>query len=104
MSGFEIDRRSYSSIESLFPSGHANAPAVARFKPGKAPGRMWCDQIVAHQHRVIEKLTGYLGADCMQSGIFRSSPAITIAIKPGQRISATTLQIRPEHVCWHGEF
>jgi hypothetical protein len=99
--GFEIDWCCDIVVERVFPARDANAPFVAGFEPGKAPFRMWGDQIVPVEHGKIEKFARHLYADRMQAEVFRAGAAKPIAKKSGHRIAATTFQFRSEDIRGH---
>ena len=46
----QINRAGDAVVERFFPTGHADAPFVARLEPGKFPFRMRRDQVVSLQH------------------------------------------------------
>ena len=88
MCGFKIDRGRTIVIKCAFPARDANAPLVAGLKSGKAPFRMWRDEIVAVEHREIQEFARDLNAYGVQPEIFRASAAEAVAIKSGHRIAA----------------
>jgi hypothetical protein len=101
MSSFKIDGRGAAVVERRFPTRDANAPFVPGFKARKSPLRMWRDQIVSIQHREIQKLPSDLHAHSMQADIFRASATESIAIKSGDRITATTFEFCAQYVRRH---
>lgn len=103
MRRLEIDRRGAAVIERGFPPGNADTPAVARFQTRKTPLRHRCDEIVSIEHREIEKFLGDFHANGVKPDIFRTGAAISIAIKPSERIATTTTQFGAENVGRHGD-
>ena len=103
MGCFQINRAGDAVVERFFPTGHADAPFVARLKPGKFPFRMRCDQVVSLQHRKIEEVASDLHTNRVQSNVAWASFAKAIAIEPGEWIAAATLQLGAEDVCGHGK-
>jgi 2'-5' RNA ligase len=103
MRRFEIDRCRPATIERCFPTRHADAPAVARFQSWETPLGHRSDEIVAVEHREIEKFLGDFDADGMQTDVFRSGAAIPIAIKSSHRIATTAAQFGTKNVGWHGD-
>lgn len=91
MRRFEIDRRGPATAQRFDPACHANAPAIARFQPWEIPLGMRSDQVVSIEHREIEKLLRKFYTHGVQTDVARSCSAISVAIKPGHRIGATTL-------------
>jgi len=89
MRGLEINRRRESALERVAPSRHANAPAVAWLQSRKTPFRMGRDEIVAVEHREIEKIACDQDTNGVESNVLRAATAITVAIEAGQRITAT---------------
>ena len=101
MSCVQINRRGAVRFQGRFPTGHANAPFIARFKSGKSPLRHRRDEIVAIQHGKIEKLARDLNANSVQTDVLGSGSAKTVAKKSGHRIATTTFQLRSEDVSRH---
>jgi hypothetical protein len=101
VSRLEINRAGNAVVEGFFPTGHANAPSVARLKPGKFPFRMRCDQVVSLQHGKIEERASYLRTHRVESNVAGASFAKAIAIESGERITAATLQLGAEDICGH---
>ena len=101
MRRLEIDRRGAMGFEGRFPTGHTNTPFVSRFESWKAPLRDGRDQVVSIEDRKIEKLTGDLHANSVQTHVFGSGSAITVAKKSGYGITAATLQLGAQNVGWH---
>jgi hypothetical protein len=98
---FKIDRCGAIMVERRLPACDANAPAIARFKSGKSPFRMWRNQIVAIEHREIEEIARGLNANGVQPDVFGTGTAITVTIKSGHRIAATTFQFCSENIREH---
>jgi hypothetical protein len=103
MACFEINRAGDAVVERFFPTGYADAPFVARLKPGKFPLRVWCDQVVSLQHRKIEKVTTHLRANRMQPDVAGARTTVTVTVEAGEWIAAATLQLGAEDICGHGE-
>src|SRR3954468_32701 len=102
MGRFEIDRGGAAAIEGRFPSGHANAPAIAGFQSWKTPFGHRRDQIVSIEHRKIEKFLSHFNANRVEPDVLRPGPAISVAIKSSHWIATTALQFRAENVGRHG--
>ena len=77
----KVDRRGAAAFERFGPARDANAPAIAGLEPGETPLRMRCDQVVSIEHGEIEKFARDLDANRVQTAIFGTGAAITIAIK-----------------------
>ena len=88
MCRLEIDRWRDIVLERVFPTRHANAPAIAGLESGESPFRMRCDQVVAIEHREIQKLAGRLHADRVLPDIFSTGATVAVTIKSGHRIAA----------------
>ena len=101
MGGLEINRAGNAVVERFLPTGHADAPFVARLKPGKFPFRMRRDQVVSLQHGKIEELASHLDANSVQPDVAGTGATVAVAIKAGEWISAATLQLGAEDVCGH---
>src|SRR5688500_909191 len=101
VSGFEIDWRGATMVEGGVPTRHANTRLGARFQSGESPFRHRRHEIVAIQHREIEKLLCHFHATGVKPDVFRPGPAITVTIKPRHRIAATTAELSPKNVCRH---
>ncbi len=87
----QIDRRRDPAIERFLPALHADAPFIARLKAGKLPFGMRRDQVIALEHGVIEKVARSLDANCVQTGILRSRPAVAVTIESGHRFATAAL-------------
>src|SRR5207302_4763745 len=61
------------------------------------------DQIVAVEHREIEKLACDLHAHRVQPDVFGSGSTKTVAKKSGHRIATTAFQFRPENIRRHDQ-
>src|ERR1700730_5288760 len=101
MGGLEINRAGNAVVERFLPTGHADAPFVARLKPGKFPFRMRRDQVVSLQHGKIEELASHLDANSVQPDVAGTGATVAVAIKAGEGIAAATLQLGAEDVCGH---
>src|SRR2546428_48455 len=101
MRRLEIDRWSDIVLEGVFPARNANAPAVARFQTRKTPLRMWSDQVISIEHRKIQKFARRLHANRMQSHIFRTGTAKSVAIKSGHRVATTRAELGAKNVGRH---
>ena len=103
MGRLEINRAGNVVFERLFPTSHADAPFVARLKPGKFPFRVRCDQIVSLQYRKIEKMTSHLRANSMQPNVAWAGSTVAVAVKSGERVATAALQLGAENICGHAE-
>jgi hypothetical protein len=101
MRRFKVDRRSDVMLKSILPARDTNAPTVARVEAREAPFRMRRYQIVSIKHGKIEKLARGLNTDGVLPDIFRTGPAITVAIKAGQWIAATAAQLSAKNIGRH---
>jgi len=99
----EINGRGTIVVERGFPARDAHTPLVTRFQTGKSPFRAWRDQVVSVEDREVKKFLRHLHADGVLPDILRASSTITVAIKPGHWVAATTAQFCAEDVCGHGE-
>ncbi len=102
MRGLKVDRCRAAAAKCFHPARNANAPAIAWFQARKAPFGMRGDEVVAVEHREIEELLRHRDADGMQAPVFRSCPAVAVAVEPGEGIAAAAFQFRAEDVCDHG--
>jgi len=94
-----------SSLLHLQPASSAHAPAVARFKAGKAVLRMRCRKIVAERLGRRKKCRVYDAADRVDAEIFRTRFAASGAIEPGHRVAAAGREWLAEDVLaaiWSG--
>jgi Golgi nucleoside diphosphatase len=101
MRRFEINWWCDIVFQSIFPSRHANAPLVAGFQAGEAPFRVRCDQIVAIEHRKIEKFSRGLNTNRVQSHVLRTGAAVTVAVESGHRIAAAAFQFCSQDIRRH---
>lgn len=101
MRRFEAYRGDDAGVERHFPEVNANAPVVTRLQSGKAPVRMWRDQIVADGPLMLEKRCCHLDADGVLAGIIRPRITLAVAIKPGERVRTAGLQHSAEDVLNH---
>lgn len=92
---FEDDRGGVARFVGLLPAFDADAPAVTRLEPGKAPLRHGGRQVVARLLRVVEEVGGHFRANEVQSLIFAARVAASVPIEAGHRIGRTSLQISP---------
>ena len=99
MRGLKVDRCRAAAAKRFHPAGNANTPAIAWFQARKAPFRMRGDEVIAVEHGEIEELLRDRYADGMQAPVFRSCPAVAVAVKPGEGIAAAAFQFRAEDVC-----
>ena len=88
-------------IEGGFPAGHANAPFDTGLETRKTPFRPGRDQIVAVEHREIEKISGDSYANGMQADVFRARATESVSIKPGHWIPATAFELGAQNVRRH---
>jgi 2'-5' RNA ligase len=98
----KINRRRPAVIERALPASNANTPAVTGFQPGKTPFRHRRHEIVAIEHRKIEKLLGDFDTDRVKSEILGTGAAITVPVKSSQRITTAATEVGSENVGWHG--
>src|SRR5437870_13847848 len=101
MCRLEIDRWRDIVLERVLPARDANTPAIARFQAGETPLRMWCDQIISIEHRKIQKFARCPHADRVQTDIFRTGAAKSVAIKPSHRIATTRAELGAKNVSRH---
>src|ERR1041384_1851911 len=101
MGCFEIDWRSPAVIKGGFPARDADTPTVAGFQTWKTPFGHRSYEIVPIEHGKIEKFLSDLNTNCMEPEVFGAGAAISVAIKSGQRIAATTAQFGAKHVGRH---
>ena len=83
MGCFKVNRSGAIVVQSVFPARDAYAPFVARFESGEAEFRMRRNQIVAVEHRKIQKLLCDLNADGMLADVFRACSTKTVAVESG---------------------
>ena len=102
MGRFQIDGRGAASLKGRFPTGHANAPAVARFQAGESPFRHWRDQIVSIEHGKIEEFLSHLDTNGVKPYVVGTGAAIPVAIKSCERIATTATQFSAENIGRHG--
>ncbi len=101
MRRFDINWWCDAVFQSIFPSRHANAPLVAGFEPGETPFRVRRYQIVAIEHRKIEKFSRGLNTNSVQPHIFRTGSTIAVAVESGHRIATAAFQLGPENIGRH---
>ena len=101
MRRFKINWWCDAVFQSIFPSRHANAPLVAGFQSRKTPFWVRCYQIVAIEHRKIEKFARRLNTNGVQAHIFRTGSTIAVPVKAGDRIAAAAFQLGPENIGRH---
>lgn len=97
----QIYWRGDAMLERVLPTRDANAPLVTWFESGKTPFWNRCHQIVSVQHGEIKKISGDLDADRVLPDIFRTGPAVAVAIKSGHRIATAALEFGPENIRRH---
>jgi tRNA-(ms[2]io[6]A)-hydroxylase len=98
----EHDRRCLASLGRLQPAGGTETPAVADHKPGKAPLRPRCDQVVARRHGELEKLRRHHSADGVHAHIVGPGAAAAVSEEAGQRFAGAANQLPAEHVPLRG--
>ena len=98
---FKVNRGRAVVIKRVFPARDAHAPFVTRLESRKTEFWMRRDQVIAVEHREIQKLLSDLHADGMLADIIRTCPTKTVAIEAGQWIATTTLQFCPENIRRH---
>lgn len=98
---FEIDRGSDAALECLFPTRHADAPAIAWLQPGKSRLRVRRDKVIAHQDRVIEKITRHFRTDRVQADVLWPGAAIAVTVESSRRILAAQAQFSPKNIRGH---
>ena len=102
MGCLQIDRRGTIMIQGRFPTRNAHTPFIARLQSGKAPFWTRRNEIVAVEHREIEKILSHLNANRVLPDVVRSGAAITVPVKSGKWIAATAFELGPENVSRHG--
>ena len=95
----EHDGRRAAGFKRLLPARHAQAPTIAREKPGKIEFGDWRAQIVALLGGEFEELIGHDRANCVQPAISRTGAAVAIAIEARRRIAAAAFEFATENVC-----
>lgn len=86
--GGEGDGWGAAGIEGFFPTGDAEAPAVAGFEAGEVPLGSGGGEVVATEIGEIEKLLGGLNADGVQADIAGAGAAVAVAVEAGHGFAA----------------
>ena len=100
MSGMKVHRWRDTPFQRFVPASHAKTPTIAFLQSGEAILRRY--QVVAAGIREFEEFVRHLSADRMETAIARTSSAVTVSIKPSERITATAAQLSTKNICWHG--
>src|SRR4051812_26502431 len=87
MGRLEINGRGAAMVEGRFPSGYADAPAVARFQSREPPFGHRRHQIVSIEDGVIEEFLGDFNANGVKPDVLRPGAAIAVAIESRQWIA-----------------
>ena len=101
MGCFQVNRWRNAATQGITPARDAKAPTVSRRESGEAPLGMWSHQVIAIEHRKIEKVPRHRNTNRMHADIFRAGPTKSVPVKSGHGIAAATLQFGPENVGWH---
>src|SRR4051794_7897433 len=97
----ENDSGGGAGLECLFPSCHAETPAVAGLQAREIRFRDRRRQVVALPPREIQEYVRHFRADGMEAGVVRAGTAIAVAIKTCDGIPAARLQFSSEDVGRH---
>jgi len=100
VSGMKVHWWRGTRFQRFVPASHAKTPTIAFLQSGEAILR--CYQVVAAGIGEFEEFVCHLSADRMETAIARTSAAVTISIKPSERITAAAAQLSPKNICWHG--
>jgi len=104
MGRLEDNPRGGTDIERFFPSGSTQAPAVARFEPGKPRGRLRRAEVIALFFRESEKLSGHQGAHAVDADVLCARVAAAVTIETGQRVKAARFKFAPQDILRHQPF
>jgi hypothetical protein len=88
-------------FQRFMPASHAKTPTIAFLQSGEAILR--CYQVVTAGIGEFEEFVRHLSADRMETAIARTSSAVSVSIKPSERITATAAQLSTKNICWHGQ-
>ena len=102
VSGGEGDGWGAAGIEGFFPTGDAEAPAVAGFEAGEVPLGSGGGEVVAAEVGEIEKFLGGLNADGVQADIAGAGAAVAVAVEAGHGFAAAAGERFEEDVGAHG--
>ena len=98
MGGVQDDGRRHARVQRLLPAKHAESPPIARLQAGKAIGRDRRREVVAPAPGEAQERLRHLRADDVRAPVLRPRAAVARAEEPGQRVHATRLKRRAEHI------
>ena len=98
---FKVNRSWPFVVERSLPSGHTDAPFIARLQTGEPPLRAGRDQIVSVEHRKVEKFLVYLDANGVLSNVVRTGSTVAVAVKTGEGVATTTFQFGAKDIGRH---
>jgi hypothetical protein len=93
---------SAAGIEGFFPTGDAEAPAVAGFEAGEVPLGSWSGEVVAAEEGEVQELLGGFDADGVLTDVSGTGAAVAIAVEPGHGFAAAAGEWFEEDVGAHG--
>lgn len=99
--GFEEEGRGEAGVEGFFPSGGAEAPAVAGFESGETVFGGGGGEVVAAGLAEGEEFFGDLGAYGVAAGVCGTGGAGAVAEEAGERVEAAGFEFGAENVFGH---
>jgi len=99
--GGEGHGRGAAGIEGFFPTGDAEAPAVAGFEAGEIEFGGGGGKIVAAEEGEIEELFGGFNADGVQADVSRAGATVAVAVEAGHGFAAAAGEWFEEDVGAH---